>query len=197
MATTRYSGRVVVRSAGVLLAIAIALASCTTGVDRSGADDPLAVHLEQALEIAHEEWDASWMLDLASARYEPDDDGLVRKDIAYVFVSGDVSYYLVRFHADGSVSSGPVAGIARFPIEAFDFADNEMTSDEALERAWESFGETLVERCGPLRWLDVVGSIGSEGGQVWSVSYRVGGQEHTVWIDAASGTVIEIDEEPC
>ncbi len=137
------------------------------------------------------------MLDLVGSRYEPDGDLLVRKDIAYVFVSDDVSYYLVRFHTDGSVSSGPVAGIAQFPIEAFDFAENEITSGEALEAAWETFGEALIERCGPLRWLDVNGIIGSESRQMWSVSYRIGGDEHTIWLDAETGSVVEIDEEPC
>ena len=150
-----------------MVAVAVALVSCTDGADRRrGADDPLAEHLEEAFEIAHEEWEASWRLDLASARYGND---LVLEDIAYVFVSEQSSYYLVRFHADGTVSSGPVAGKAEFPIEAFDFAKNGTTSDDALDTAWDVFGEALVERCGPLRWLDVTGLRGRDGGQVWSL----------------------------
>lgn len=187
----------IVRTIGVLFAAVFALGSCSADEDRRGVDDPLAEHLEEALEIAHEEWETSWMLDLVGSRFEPAGDALTRKDIAYVFVSDDVSYYLVRFHADGSVSSGPVAGIARFPIETFDFADNEITSDEALEAAWEVFGEGLVGRCGPLRWLDVQGTIGSGSSQMWRISYRIGGGEHTIWLDAANGEVVEIEEEPC
>lgn len=184
-------------SGAMIVAAAFALAACSTAAERRGADDPLAEHLEEALEIAYGEWEVSWMLDLVGSRFEPDGDELERNDIAYVFVSDDVSYYLVRFHSDGSVSSGPVAGIAQFPLEAFDFAKNEITSEEALESAWAILGEGLVERCGPLRWLDVNGMIGSESRQMWSVSYRIGGDEHTIWLDAANGDVVEIDEEPC
>lgn len=186
-----------IRKAGVMLAVVVALVSCSTDADRSGANDPLAAHFEEALEIASEEWEASWMLDQVSSRFEFDGDVLIREDIAYLFVSDSSSYYLVRFHSDGTVSSLPVAGMARLSIEAFDFADNEITSDEALDAAGETFGEALVERCGPLRWLDVNGIIGSESRQMWSVSYRIGGDEHTIWLDAASGDVVEIDEEPC
>ena len=48
-----------------------------------------------------------------------------------------------------------------------------------------------------VRWLDVNGIIGSESRQMWSVSYRIGGDEHTIWLDATSGDIVEIDEEPC
>ncbi len=119
------------------------------------------------------------------------------EDIAYVFVSEQSSYHLVRFHADGRVSSGPVAGAARPVVEGFEFEDNEVSSVDALDTAWESFGQDLVERCGPLRWLDVRGMIGSGGRQVWSVDYSVGGTDHTVWLDAATGAVFEIKDEPC
>lgn len=197
MAVAQRSGFFSVRTVGVVFASVLALASCSSDVDRRGADDPLAEHFEEALEIASEEWETSWMLDQVSSRFELDGDVLIREDIAYLFVSDSSSYYLVRFHSDGTVSSLPVAGMARLSIEAFDFANNEIVSDEAVDAAWDTFGEALVERCGPLRWLDVNGIIGSEGRQMWSVSYRIGGDEHTIWLDAASGDVVEIDEEPC
>ena len=186
--------------AGATVALAVLLVSCSGDTERGGGvGDPFVEHLEQAADIAADEWNAPWILDLASARYRSDGDDLVLEDRAYVFVSDDgaASYYLVRLHADGTVSSGGVAGIARTRPEAFDFAHNEVTSDDALDVAWSSFGEALVERCGPLRWLDVTGTRDSEGRQSWSVEYRIGGQTHTVWLNAVTGSVIDIDEEPC
>lgn len=179
----------------------LALVSCSSETERAaGRDEPMAEHLEQAAEIAAQEWDAPWILQSASSRYDLDEGGdPVLNDHAYLFVSdnGAASYSLVRFHADGSVSSLPVAGRAAFDPEAFELGTNTVVSVEALEIAWTEIGESLLGRCGPVRWVDVTGVRDEEGQQWWRVEHSTVGDVHTVWVDAASGAVGEVVEEPC
>ncbi len=187
------------RVAGGVVAL-LALVSCTEEAGpATGAADPLAEKLEQAAEIAAADWDKPWILDLVSSRYTPDGDELTLDDRAYVFVSDDgaASYYLVRFYADGAVGTAPVAGLGDVRLEPFDFAENSLTSTDALDLAWERVGESLVERCGPLRWLDVLGTRDAEGEQAWRVEYRIGAELHLVWLDATTGALGTVDEQPC
>lgn len=192
------AGRVL--SAWVALASAILLVSCSGDIGRrAGTSDPLAEDLGRAFGVAHEARDAPWILDLASARYSVDGDELALDDRVYVFVSDDgaASYHLVRFYTDGTVSSGPVAGIALFAPEPFEFTQNTLTSVDAIEMAWELAGEALVERCGPLRWVDVTGTRDEQGRQWWTVEYRIGGQTHTIRLNTWTGALDDIDEQPC
>lgn len=165
----------------------------------TGPDEPLAEHLARAVEIASEDWPAPWILQLAASRYLFDADDIVLDDHAYVLVTDDGSagYYLVRFEADGGVSTGPVAGRSQVGLEAFDFGENTITSVEAVDLARKLLGADIAERCGSPRWLDVRGTRAHSGDQSWAVEFSTRGENHTVWIDTRTGTVTEVEEEPC
>lgn len=136
---------------------------------------------------------------MASSRYDLDGETLVLDDHAYVFVSDDgaASYWLVRFHADGTTSSGPVAGRSQYGPVAFDFGANALTSIEAIDIASNELGGTLLDRCGPVDWIDVTGTRNDDGVQWWRVDYSTVGEVHSVWVDAGTGSLGDIDQEPC
>lgn len=168
--------------------------------DVPDAADPLAANLERATQVAHRELDKPWVLQSASSRYDLDQAAVTTlEDHAYVFVSDDgaASYWLVRFHADGATSSGPVAGRALFPLEAFDFTANRLTSVEAMDVAWNRIGEALLERCGPIDWIDVSGIRDADGAQWWRIDHSTVGEVHTVWVSAGTGALGDVEEEPC
>lgn len=193
----RVSGRSIPAALALLLVVPV---SCADDGPPTAAPDPLAEHVDEAIRIAGEEWFGfPWVVQHANSRYRLDGDELVLEDHAYVLITtdGSNSYYLVRFHADDTVSTGPVAGLSVEWVAGFDFAENSITSIDATHLAWDRLGSELVDRCGAPQWLDVRGSRSESGEQRWSVEYSTRGETHTVWFDAASGDVVEVREEPC
>lgn len=198
--TTGRRIRLIEFAIGFIMALGVVVVSCTNArTPGAGADDPLAEDLERATAIAVEELDKPWILDLASSRYDLDGDTRILDNHVYVFVSDDgaASYWLVRFHADGTISEGPVAGRSRYRPEAFDFAANGLTSVEAVDIAWDEIGASLVSRCGPVDWIDVTGTRNEEGVQWWRVDHSTVGEVHTVWVNAITGALGDIEQEPC
>lgn len=132
------------------------------------------------------------------SRYTVDDGKPELADRTYLFASdtGNASYFLVRTDADGTTGSIVVAGRALPGPTPYEFSKNTITEQMALAHAWTSHGAALVERCGPLRWIDVSGGVRDEG-QWWSVGYRTHATVHTAFLDAATGEVFERDEVSC
>lgn len=153
--------------------------------------------LDSALEVAAD-WGKPSVLHQVGASYSVVDGETVLRDSAYLFVSTDagLSYFLVRVDSAGAVGSLDVAGLANPDREPYDFAENELSEQDALDRAWRIYGESRVARCGPLNLIDVAGGIG-EDGQFWSVGYRIGGTDHTLFLDAGTSEVLEQDDLTC
>ena len=137
------------------------------------------------------------VLTRVGSRYAVAEGNLIVEDNFYLFVSTDgaASYYLVRIYTDGRINSGPVAGRAIIEPVAYDFAENRLTERDAIDLAWKRYGTQLVEKCGGLRWIDVAAGTGES--QFWSVGSRSGGTLSTIFIDAISGEVLQMDDINC
>ncbi len=180
--------------------VACVLLICTACSQKDGWSAPTGDPMVDNLRLARDEiagWGKDVVLFRVGSRYTAEAGELVHEDHTYLFVStdGGASYYLVRIHADGEISSGPVAGSAIVDSTGYDFSMNAISERETLDIAWEQYGADVVARCGPLRWVDVGGGIGD--GQWWRVGYRVGGTLYTVFLNSATGEIIEMDEISC
>ena len=59
---------------------------------------------------------------------------------------------------------------------AFDFEANTLTSVDAMDIPWAQIGDALVDRCGPVRWIDATGVRGEQGEQWWCVEHSTVGE---------------------
>ena len=179
----------------VLLWILLSQSACARTSDSIlPTGDAMIENLPHAREEVAQYQEEVFLIQVGS-RYTAVDDQLVFEDYSYLFVSSDASYFVVRVHASGEVTSLPVAGKAIFDQAPYEFADNVLSEQDALDSAWKLYGAELVEQCGSLRWVDVGGGV--DAGQWWRVGYRIGGVEYTIFLDAGTGEVIEMDEIIC
>ncbi len=190
--------RIIPLVAAALLVLATA---CDNGsADTASGGEPLIDNVRRAYgELP--EMDDEWFLYQVGIRYEAEGDSLFLRNYSYLFTTRNASYYVVHIDAADEISSGPVAGRAMVNPPGYDFAANALSHSEAIDRAWQLYGEAVVDRCGPLRWVDVSGAVRTAGqpvgGQWWRVSYDSGPADNTIFLDAITGEVMERDEISC